>query len=344
MKPVRIGIIGLGGICRQRHVPGLRRIDGVQLQAVCNRSRESGEAAASEFGIPHIETDWKTLVERPDIDAVLIGTWPYLHRAISLAAFRAGKHVFCQARMAMNKIEAVEMYDAAQSSGLIAMLCPVPFGLSIDRTIARLLREDYLGQARLVRVQGFASAFADDTAPINWRKDAALSGLNIHTMGMYFEVIHRWFGPTKSVSAQTHTFVRQRPDATGTPVEVRIPDEVLANTITRGGVPVQYTFSTVVHHGVDRIEIYGSNATLRYDVLPDKLYGARRGEDFAQIPIRPEDAYDVANWRVEEDFIRAIRDPKFEYHPNFEDGLRYMQATQAVHDSAATGRTHELDT
>ena len=342
MNSIRIGIIGLGGICRQRHVPGLQRIEGVQLQAVCNRSPESSDAAAREFGIPHVETDWKALVERPDIDAVLVGTWPYLHRPIALAAFRAGKHVFCQARMAMNQVEAAEMYDAARSSGLTAMLCPVPFGLSIDRTIARLLREDYLGQVRLVRVQSFASAFADDNAPINWRKDASLSGLNIHTLGMYFEVIHRWFGPTRSVAAQTFTFVRERLDASGARVKVRIPDEVLANTVTRGGVPVQYTFSTVVHHGVDRIEIYGSKATLRYDVLPEKLYGARQGEDFAEVAIRPEDAYNVANWRVEADFIRAIRDPKFEYHPNFEDGLRYMQATQAVHDSAAGGKAVEL--
>ncbi len=342
MKPIRIGIIGLGGICRQRHVPGLQRIEGVELQAVCNRSRESGEAAAREYGIPQVETDWKALVARPDLDAILVGTWPYLHHPVSLAALRAGKHVFCQARMAMNLAEASEMHAVAQSSGLTAMLCPVPFGLSIDRTVARLLREDYLGQVRLVRVQSFASAFADDKAPINWRKDASLSGLNVHTMGMYFEVVHRWFGPTKSVSAQTHTFVPKRPDASGVLVDVHVPDEVLANTVTRGGVPVQYTFSTVVYHGVDRIEIYGSKATLRYEVLPDKLHGARAGEDFAEMPIRPEDAYDVARWRVEEDFIRAIRDPKFEYHPNFEDGLWYMQATQAVHDSAAGGRTVEL--
>lgn len=334
---IRVGIVGLGGICRSRHVPGLREVDDVEIVAVANRSRKSGESAAKEFHIPHVEDTWQELVMRDDVDLVLIGTWPYMHKPVTIAALDAGKHVFCQARMAMDYPESKIMHDHAQQSGLVTGLCPVPFGLKYDRTVARLLHDDALGDIRLVRVQSFAAAYVDEDAPMNWRKDHRLSGLNMHTLGMYVEVVHRWFGWTQEVSARTDIFVPERVDAAGERVKVEIPDQVLANTALENGVPVEYTINAAAHKGEDRIEVYGSKATLSYDVFPDELYMATGDGDFEPVEVRTEDYYDVEHWRVERDFIDAIRDGK-EYHPDFFDGLKYMQAVQAVHDSAAQGR------
>lgn len=341
-KRIRIGFIGLGGICRERHVPGLKRIDGVEIVAVANRSRESSEAAAREFGIPDICDSWRDLVARPDIDAVFIGTWPYMHREMSIAAIEAGKHVFCQARMAMNLEEARQMRDCAAASGLVAMLCPVPFGLSVDATIARLTREGYLGEPRLVRVQSLSNVFIDPKTPMNWRKDRRLSGLNTLTLGMFIEVIHRWFGRTQSVSADADIFTTERRDASGELQRVEVPDQLLINTRMKAGFPVQYVFSSVTPNGGDFIEVYGTKAALRYDVAKDVLFAAKQGELFAPVVIEPKDAYDERNWRVERDFIEAVRHGA-EYHPNFDDGLRYMAVIQAVFDSIASGARVEVE-
>jgi len=201
---LRVGFVGLGGISRQRHVPGLKRIPGVEIAAVANRGRASSERAAAEFGIPEICEDWRELVARPDLQAVFIGTWPYMHREISLAALDAGKHVFCQARMAMNAAEALEMVRRARALDLVAALCPVPFGLKYDRAVERMLREGELGDVRLVQAASLCGAYADPATPMDWRKDHRLSGLNdLHTLGMYVEVMHRWFGWTADASAQT---------------------------------------------------------------------------------------------------------------------------------------------
>ena len=89
-ETVRIGIIGAGGIVKSRHLPALRAVAGVEVVAVCNRSRESGEAVAREWSIPEVMTDWRAMVERPDLDAVFIGTWPYTHAEMSIAALDAG--------------------------------------------------------------------------------------------------------------------------------------------------------------------------------------------------------------------------------------------------------------
>jgi predicted dehydrogenase len=154
---------------------------------------------------------------------------------------------------------------------------------------------------------------------------------------MYVEVIHRWFGWTAAVNAQTQIFVPQRTDETGARLAVEIPDQILFNAEMAVGMPVQFVFSAAVHHGIDTIEIYGSEATLRYDVAADTLYGARAGEAMSPVSIKPEDAYDVESWRVEQDFVDAVRKGT-QYHPNFEDGMRYMHVVEAVYEAAGSGR------
>ncbi len=342
MGRIRVGFVGLGGICRSRHVPGLRRLDGVEIVAVANRSRESSERAAAQFGIPQVCDSWLELVERDDIDAVFVGTWPYLHKEVSIAALKSGKHVFCQARMARNLSEARAMYEAARHSDRVAALCPVPIGLSVDATMARLLHEGALGDIRLVRVQSFSDAFARPETPLHWRNDERLSGLNMHTLGMYAEVIHRWFGWTWTIHAIAQTFTRSRLDAAGQSVRINIPDQVLFTAGMRAGFLVQYTISTAVHHGEEEIQIFGSQGSLVYNVNEDVLYGAQAGEPMAAVEIRPDEARNLREWSVESDFIRAIRDGA-EYHPDFFDGLKYMEVVQAVHDSVREGKTVMLD-
>jgi predicted dehydrogenase len=341
MKPIRVGFIGLGGICRDRHLPGLRRIPDVEIIAVANRSRESSERAAAEFNIPVVYDLWEDLIARDDIDAVFIGTWPYMHRDISIAALDSGKHVFCQARMAMDYMQAREMHEAAKNFGSVAMVCPVPIGLTKDSTIRRYIASGRLGEARLIRVHSMSNAFADPGAPMTWRKDHRLSGLNMSTLGMYIEVIHRWFGWTRSLSAMTQTFVPGRMDTAGERVHVEIPDQILINSVLENGIPVQYVISAAVHHGSDQIAIHGSKWTLQYEIHEDVLYGAAPGELMGSATLDTENDYDIANWRVEQDFIDAIREGK-EYHPNFYDGMKYMQVIQAVYDSARDGQTVHL--
>ncbi|MCB0161979.1 MAG: Gfo/Idh/MocA family oxidoreductase, partial [Caldilineaceae bacterium] len=88
-QPIRVGVIGAGANTRSRHIPGLQAIDGVEVVAVCNRSEESGRRVAEEFGIPHVYTHWWDVIAAPDLDAVVIGTWPYMHHRLSIAALEA---------------------------------------------------------------------------------------------------------------------------------------------------------------------------------------------------------------------------------------------------------------
>ncbi|UCC54206.1 MAG: Gfo/Idh/MocA family oxidoreductase, partial [Anaerolineaceae bacterium] len=94
---LRVGIVGAGANTVSKHIPGLQAIDGVQIVSVCNRSRQSSQRVADQFAIPTIYDEWWQLVSAPDTDAIIIGTWPYLHFQATLAALEAEKHVLVEA-------------------------------------------------------------------------------------------------------------------------------------------------------------------------------------------------------------------------------------------------------
>ena len=342
MKPLTLGIVGAGGIVRSRHLPGLKAIRNVSVRAVCNRSRESGEAVAREWDIPEVMTDWRSLVERDDLDAVLIGTWPYTHAEMSTAALEAGKHVFCQARMARTAAEARDMLHAAEAHpDLVAMLCPPPAGMKGDRLVRKLLSEGYLGEPREVHASGLSAGNADPEAPLHWRQEWELQGYNTLTLGMWIEVIHRWMGPHRKVAAvlKTHTPARRDP-RTGEMKPVRIAESVSIAAELENGAVGSYRFSGVTRHAPHNvIHLFGSEGTLLYDLETDEILGARAGDAGLQpLPISPEL---VREWTVEADFVRAIREGA-PVEPSFGDGLLYMEFTEAVYRSAEQGQTVAL--
>src|SRR5437764_3646575 len=203
-RKLRIGIVGAGGIVRSRHLPALLRRNDVEIVAVSNSTYESSEQFCSEnvpTAVPM--ANWADLVALPDINTVWIGTPPYMHSAVTVSALEAGKHVFCQARMAMDLAEAEEMLATARRfPEQVTMLCPPPFGLRGDLLVKKLLAEDYLGEPHHIRLQCFTGAYLNPDAPAHWRQRIEISGLNILALGIYVEVLQRWLGDITGVYAR----------------------------------------------------------------------------------------------------------------------------------------------
>jgi predicted dehydrogenase len=336
-EPLRVGVIGAGANTRLRHIPGLQAIDGVEVVAVCNRSGESGERIAKEFGIARVETDPAAIFAAPDIGAICIGTWPYRHREYTVRGLEAGKHVLCEARMAMNATEAREMLAASRAHPqLVAQVVPAPFDLKSWRTIRRLVAEDTLGTIREVHVTQLSGQSLSLDAPLHWRERFEYSGMNTMIFGILVETVSRWLGPTRLVRAEAATFVTERNDEYGKPHRIDVPDSlgVLAE-LERGG-RVTYRVSTVLHapHDTNGISVYGSKGTLHWET-GDRMSFARLGEQPA--PLEP-DAGTAGEWRVEQDFVDSIREGKPVELTNFEDGLHYMRVTEAVYRSRNEGR------
>ena len=171
---IRIGLIGAGANTRLRHIPGFREQRDVEIVAVANRSRESGERIAGEYEIPKVYDNWVDLLDDDSIDAVCVGTWPYMHRSLVLASLFAGKHVLTEARMAMNADEAHEMLDASRlHPDLVTQIVPAPQTLEVDNTVIEHVGNGSLGDILAVRLRvcdyhgrsNRADTFIDTEAP-----------------------------------------------------------------------------------------------------------------------------------------------------------------------------------
>ena len=330
---IRIGIVGAGGNTRERHIPGLKSLDGIKLVRVCNRSIDSSKKVAEQFGFTGHTTNWRDITDADDIDAVVIGTWPYLHAPVSIAALEGGKHVLCEARMAMNGSEAREMMRVSRNRpGLIAMVVPSPFTLHVDGTIQRLIAEGYLGEIVSVDVRGLASDFPNPETPLHWREDRSLSGNNILALGIWYEAIMRWLGEAKNVVALGQTVIRSRVSE-GIERAISIPDHIDVVAEMYCGAQLHIQMSSVARHpGGPDFWLYGTEGVLRlYD---GKIVGMRQGEELAELPV---EAGESAGWRVEEEFVGAIRGTEKVRLTTFADGVRYMEFTDAVTASLARG-------
>ncbi len=337
--PIRVGFVGAGKNTRSRHIPGFKAQAAIELTAVANRTRESGERVAKEFGIAKVYGDWRDVVQAADVDAVCIGTWPYMHREITLAALDHGKHVLCEARMAMDAADGRRMLEAARRApSLVTQLVPAPHTLEVDATMQRLVADKYVGEVQAVELHASsATGFVDAEAPLAWRQDAALSGLNVMNMGIWYEAMMRWLGPAVRVTAMTKIAVPRRRDAAGAWHDVKVPDHVDILAGLSGGVVAHLRFSAVTALAPPpEVWIFGSDGTLRLEVDAKRLSGARRGDTaLREIPIAPEVR---VGWRVEEEFVNAIRGREKVTRTTFEDGVRYMEFTEAVARSVATGQ------
>ncbi len=344
MSTIRVGIVGLGANTRLRHVPGLRACRDVEITGVCNRSEASTQRAATELQIPKTFERWQDLVADDEIDAVVIGTWPYLHCEVTLAALAAGKHVLTEARMARNVSEARRMLVASEEHPeLVTQIVPSPFGLRGHRAMKRLLDDGYLGELREAVVLGINDSVADPATPLHWRQDAILSGLNMLALGIMHETLVRWTPNPTRVVAQSQTFTTTRPDPeTGEACEVETPDSVRVLTEIPGGAQGLYHLSGALHFGpAVQIQLYGSEGTLKYQFAPeDILYGAQKGDSaLSEIKIAQKEE---GGWRVEEEFIGAIREEGPIEFTDFSHGLDYMAFTEAVSRSAIEGRPIDL--
>src|SRR3954466_3144083 len=201
---LRIGIVGAGGIEKHRHRLALKKMSDVDIVAISNSTYESSEKFVNEE-CPSATPmrNWADLLALPDLDIIWIGTPPYMHSAVTVSALEAGKHVFCQARMSNDLAEAKEMLAASKKfPELVTMLCPPPFGLRGDLLVKKLLGENYLGRPHHIRLQCFTGAYLNADAPAHWRQRIEISGLNVLALGIYVEVLQRWFGDITGVFAR----------------------------------------------------------------------------------------------------------------------------------------------
>ncbi|MGW0809561.1 Gfo/Idh/MocA family protein [Nonomuraea sp. NPDC002799] len=337
-----------------------------RMAVLAGRSKERTEAAAAQLGWAGVETDWRELIKRDDVQIVDICTPGDSHAEIAIAALEAGKHVLCEKPLANTVAEAEAMVAAAAAAPGKSM---VAFNYRRVPAIAlarRYVEEGRLGEIRHVRAAYLQDWIVDPEFPLVWRlqKDKAGAGA-LGDIGSHIVDAAQFITGEKvvGVSALTETFIKERPlatesaglGATGSAARgtVTVDDAALfIGRLSGGGVAsFEATRFASGRKNAMRIEINGSLGSLSFDFeAMNELWLSVHGGGFERILVtEPDHPYVGAWWppghglgyehtftHEIKDFLEAVAtgaDPS----PSFADGLRVQRVLEAVERSAAEG-------
>jgi predicted dehydrogenase len=361
---VRVGVIGAGNFAEVCHIPGIQAHPQGQVVAICARNRERATALAARLGIPEVYTDYHELLARSDIDAVTIAGPDALHGPATLAAFAAGKHVFCEKPLAMDSGEAEQMVAACARSGRVGMISyTFRYGRALPR-LRHLLQEGALGTpcSAVLEVRwGFVGY--PGAAPIPSRDQAAqsASGAWADAATHLFDALAYLLGVPRAVCAQMMVVAREAGTAQPETVDVATclallqlhsgedqePVVAAAPFADRAPGAVHALLSvTRMESGLAEIRLIGTRAVATMALTRgehEQLRILRSGQTaWEAIPLA-DDAYTDqprALARMMGAFVDAVLRGRLDpaHDPSFADGLRAQRAIDAALLSARTGQ------
>jgi predicted dehydrogenase len=280
-KPLNIGMIGYGFMGRA-HSNAYSKVNHFfdleyrpVLKAVCARNKEKASAFAEQWGYESVETDWKQLLKRDDIDAVDICTPNNLHKEIAIAAAEAGKTILCEKPLAMNTAEGEEMCQAVEKAGVANIVW-----YNYRRVPAVTLAKQIVDSGKLGKIFHYRANFLQDwtiSADLPqggaalWRLDAAAAGSGV-TGDLLAHCIDTalWInGGISSVSAMTETFIKERTHTLTGKVEKVDIDDACTFMCRFGNGSLGLFESTRYargHKALYTFEINGEHASIKWDL------------------------------------------------------------------------------
>ncbi len=280
-KPLNIGMIGYGfmGRTHSNAYANVNHFFDLEhkpvLKAVCARDEAKAKAFAEKWGYESVETDWKKLVARKDIDAVDICTPNNLHAEIAIAAAKAGKMILCEKPLSMNVAEGLEMCQAVEKAGV-----PNIVWYNYRRVPAVTFARQLIDEGKLGRIFHYRAVFLQDwtiSADLPqggtalWRLDAAAAGSGV-TGDLLAHCIDTaiWLnGSISTVNAMTETFVKERKhNLTGRVEKVGIDDACAFLCRFKNGSLATFESTRYArgHKALYTFEINGEHASIKWDL------------------------------------------------------------------------------
>ena len=371
-KPLRIGIIGYGFMGRA-HSNAYAKVGHffdsdyhVILQAACARNEEAVKSFAARWGYKSVETDWKKLLQRDDIDVIDICTPNNTHAEIAIAAAKAGKAILCEKPLGLNAEEAEKMVAAVAKAKVPNMVW-----YNYRRCPAVVLAKNLIDEGKLGKVFHYRANFLQDWT-INpelpqggaglWRLDikAAGSGVTGDLLAHCIDTALWLNGGIKNVTAMTETFIKERVhQETGKKQKVGIDDAcAFLCHFNNGSLGLfESTRYARGHKALYTLEINGENMSLRWDlhdlhrlqVFDHRDEGRLRG--WRSVHVTDGDHPYMKNWWVPglqigyehsfvhqvADFLQGLQNGKAA-RPDFKDGLATDYVVDAVLSSAKNGQ------
>lgn len=378
MKKLNVGLIGAGFMGKAHSLAYMAMpmffwpAPAIPVRkTIVDVSDSIAAEAAQRFGFENSTSDWRSVVEDPEIDIIDIATPNHLHAEIAIAAAAAGKHIISEKPLARNGEEAKTMYDAVKNAGIVHMVA-----FNYRRTPAVALAKKYIDEGAIGDILSFRGTYlqdwsADPDGPLSWRFQKSIAGSgSLGDIGTHVVDMARYLcGEITQVNSQLKTWVKTRPlqaggvdklgastkDSTAPRGEVDVDDEVLSLLEFQNGA-IGSLEATRNAHGRNNFltfEIHGSLGSIYFNYeRRDELQVAfasdkadRKG--FRTVYTGPSHPYGEGLWPIPAlgigygetkiietyDFVKAIMEGG-EVSPNFKDGYQINLIADAIAASA----------
>jgi predicted dehydrogenase len=272
VSEIGIGIVG-GGYMGKAHAVAMAAVAAVfdtklrpRLEMICTTTVEGAADKARQFGFARSTADWRELVADPRIEAVVIASPQQTHMEIALAAFAAGKHVFCEKPLGLGLAESRVMLDAARQSGRVHMT-----GFNYIRTPASQLARQIIAAGEIGDITWFRGEHtedfcADPSESASWRTRGKANGNMGDLAPHIINAALALAGPIRSICADIDTVHKTRPSPSG-PEAVTNDDQ--------GHLMCRFASGVMGHLFISRVatgrkmgyayEIFGTKGSIRFD-------------------------------------------------------------------------------
>ncbi len=369
-RTLRVGLIGTGFMGKAhsnawRQAPRFFDLPArVEMRTICGRNPARVKEAARRFGWSSSVTDWRAVVDDPEIDVLDITTPNDTHGEIAIAAAAAGKAILCEKPLARNLAEAEEMARAVRKAGVVNMVCH-----NYRRVPALALAQEMIARGELgERIYHYRARYAQDWIadpefPLVWRLRAAIAGSgSLGDLGSHIIDLGRYLvGEFREVCALRETFVKERPlpEKRGRRGKVTVDDAVaVMGRFDNGAIATLEAtrFAPGRKNGLT-IEINASGGSLVFDLEKLNRLQFYRAEDpegrrgLREILVTEEVHPFIEHWwppghllgyehsfvHTAADFVRAVVSAK-RVRPDFADGLANHRVLAAIEQSARERR------
>lgn len=340
----------------------------VRMKTICGRTEPAVKAAAEGFGWEGYETDWRRVLEDPEIDVVDVSTPGDSHCEIAVAAAEAGKAIWCEKPIGNTLAEAEQMWDAVKKAGVHHAVFHNYRKAPAVALAKKMVSSGQLGTIYHMRATYLQDWIADPSFPLVWRLQKERSGSGAHgdICSHIIDLGRHLVGEFEEVSGHLHTFIKRRPlvgatddklgaTASSETGEVTVDDASMFLAKFAGGAIGMFEASrfAVGRKNYNRFEINGSRGSLVFNLerMNELEYYNNEdptGEQGFRLIQATEAVHPYAGqyWPVghiigyEHTFVNLVADAVVSYYagskmdPDMEDGYRNQRVLDAVERSA----------
>jgi len=346
---VRVAVLGAANFSVVAHIPGVNAHPRGEVVALYSRDLERAREMAARAGVPEVTDDLEGLLARDDVDAVTVPSSNDNHYTYTMAALRAGKHVFCEKPMALNQELAAEMTREARARGLVNEIAFIFRYTYCLEEMRRLVRAGAVGRPHYVAIEQQSNSW-QRARTATWRTSAAVHGAGqLGEMGSHcFDTVNFTCGPVAGflteVASVTHVIPRtaEGPDGVARPVETLDLASCLLRTERGLGGEIITSRATPSYSqlgGMGVVVVSGDEGAVLAnltrgdgEILRRLTPGQGSRWEDATLPPAAHDGQPHAIYRMLGSFVDAVLrggiDP--EHDADFEAGFRSQSAIDAV--------------